>query len=386
MKQQSTGETGGYIKPLTGIRAIAAFMVFMMHYNPFAKASLLYSFFDQFYTGVSVFFVLSGFLITYRYYERFRMEKSWFYRYIRNRVARIYPVYFLLTTVTAVYFLAGNLGKPGPYNTRQILENNAWVYFTNITFLRGYFHDLVFSLIPQGWSLSVEEFFYFTAPITWLLMKRRFNLVFQALALLSMGWLLIKAGTHVHFYGFFDSPVFMLRFTYFGKAIQFFAGVALALWMLKKGVPARAATGNLSTYGGLALMFLCIVSLAIAWRYELAFVEILIDNVLLSFAIALFFRGLITEKSVVATFLSNPIMDLLGKSSYAFYLIHVGICQQLLGKYVSTNLLVQFILLNLISIIVYKWIEHPLMILIKGKQAKKTPLRETTFTNESLAG
>jgi peptidoglycan/LPS O-acetylase OafA/YrhL len=384
MKQKDSVEAGGYIKPLTGIRAIAAFMVFMMHYNPFAKDSMLYGFFDQFYTGVSVFFVLSGFLITYRYYERFRMEKRWFYRYVRNRVARIYPVYFFLTTITAVYFLLENLGKPGPYTPRQILVNNGWVYFANITFIRGYLHNLLFSLIPQGWSLSAEEFFYFTAPITWLLIKKRYNLVFQAVAMLAVGWLLVKAGGHVHFYGFFDSLVFMLKFTYFGKAVQFFAGVVLALWLVKKGPASRS--GGRATYGGLALMLLCIVSLTIAWRYQLAYTEIVIDNVLLSFAIALFFRGLITEKSAVATFLSTPLMDLLGKSSYAFYLIHVGICEMLLDKYVTHNLLIRFIVLNLMAIAVYKWIEHPLMILIKGKTVVKAPVRETTVANESVAG
>jgi peptidoglycan/LPS O-acetylase OafA/YrhL len=393
MNQKDSMEAGGYIKPLTGIRAIAAFMVFMMHYNPFEKDSFLYSFFGQFYTGVSVFFVLSGFLITYRYYERFRMEKRWFYRYIRNRVARIYPVYFLLTTITAIYFLAGELGKHGAYSNRQIIVNSGWVYFTNITFIRGYLHDLLFSLIPQGWSLSVEEFFYFSAPITWLLIKKRFNLVLQAIALLAAGWLLIRIGAHVHFYGFFDTPVFMLKFTYFGKAIQFFAGVVLAMWLVKQkgggrpGTPGKSATsGSWVTYGGLLLMIGCIVSLAIAWRYGQTYVCIVIDNVLLSFAIALFFRGLITEKSLVATFLSSPLMDLLGKSSYAFYLIHVGICQHLLNQYVTHNLLVQFILLNLISIAVYKWIEHPLMVLIKGKPAAKTPVRETPMPNESFAG
>lgn len=386
MAPKDNTETGGYINPLTGIRAIAAFMVYMMHYNPFAKDSLLYAFFDQFYTGVSVFFVLSGFLITYRYYQRFRMEKRWFYRYIRNRVARIYPVYFLLTTITAVCFLVDNLGKPGGFSNRQIIVNNAWVYFANITFIRGYFHDLLFTLIPQGWSLSVEELFYFSAPITWLLIKKRFNLVFQAIALLVIGWILIKVGSRIHLYGFFDTPVFMLKFTYFGKAIQFFAGVLLALWLVKRTGATSPVPGSWATYVGLLLALLCIVSLTVAWRYQLSYVQILIDNILLSFAIALFLRGLITEKSIIASFLSSPLMDLLGKSSYAFYLIHVGICQHLLDKYLTHNLLVQFVLLNVISIAVYKLIEHPLMILIKGKGSAKPPVRETTIPNESFAG
>ena len=60
-----------YFPGLTGIRAIAAFMVFIHHYNPFLESNSylkLRSIFGEFHVGVSLFFVLSGFLIGYRYY------------------------------------------------------------------------------------------------------------------------------------------------------------------------------------------------------------------------------------------------------------------------------------------------------------------------------
>ncbi|HEY6900812.1 MAG TPA: acyltransferase, partial [Puia sp.] len=286
---QTNREENGYIDSLTGIRAIAAFMVYMVHYNPFEKGTFFHSFFSQFYTGVSVFFVLSGFLITYRYFGKYRMEKKWFFSYIRNRVARIYPVYFLLTTITLLFALTGELHKPGAYSTRQILVNNAWIYFTNITFIRGYFSDLVFSLIPQGWTLPIEEAFYFSAPFTWLLLRKRMNLVVQALGLLLIGFLFVLIGRRVHFYGFFATDVFMLKFTYFGKAAQFFVGMMLALWILRK--PAK--TGLLSrinmTYTGLAAMFLCLLGITFAWIGDHLYLTIVLDNIVLGFAIALFF-------------------------------------------------------------------------------------------------
>ena len=56
---------------LTGIRFIAASMVFLFHYAevlfPLKDRPFAYYFFRQLNTGVSLFFVLSGFLITYRY-------------------------------------------------------------------------------------------------------------------------------------------------------------------------------------------------------------------------------------------------------------------------------------------------------------------------------
>jgi len=367
MNKADTSEAG-YIKPLTGIRAIAAFMVFIMHYNHFEKGSFLHSFFSQFYTGVSVFFVLSGFLITYRYYEKHQWNRSWFLTYIRNRVARIYPVYFLVTTITFLYILGTELHGNSVFTTGQILKSNCWIYFTNITFLRGFMDQLLFSLVPQGWSLSVEEFFYLSAPITWLLIRRRFNMLYQALFLLGVGFTLVYFGRRIHFYGFFDTNIFMLKFTYFGKAVQFFAGMWLAFLILKRSKTVSRTFLINKTYTGLALVILCISGLSLSWQYQEVYLSIILDNVFLSFAIAIFFWGLITEKSLVSTFLSSRIMRLLGKSSYAFYLIHVGVCQQFLETYISGNTMVQFLLLNMVAIAVYKWIETPLMLLIKGKK------------------
>ncbi len=57
--------------------------------------------------------------------------------------------------------------------------------------------------------------------------------------------------------------------------------------------------------------------------------------------------------------LETKAFDLLGKSSYNFYLIHVGVIQLLIAKHISHNELVYFLLLNAISIVLYKIVEVP---------------------------
>ena len=54
---------------LTSIRAVAAFMVYLHHFNPFIGIKTLYigDFISEFHIGVTIFFVLSGFLISYNY-------------------------------------------------------------------------------------------------------------------------------------------------------------------------------------------------------------------------------------------------------------------------------------------------------------------------------
>jgi peptidoglycan/LPS O-acetylase OafA/YrhL len=152
-----------YFKALTGVRVIAAYMVFIHHKNPFDEnffGTSIFDFFREFHIGVTIFFVLSGFLIAYRYFEE---ENINFKYYLVKRFARIYPVYFVLTTVTflgyAIYY-------------SKLDMNNLGLYFFNITFLRGFFDDLKFTGIAQGWSLTVEECFYFLAPLFLFLLKK----------------------------------------------------------------------------------------------------------------------------------------------------------------------------------------------------------------------
>ena len=71
---------------------MAAFLVFISHFGSVVDGNfphIIQRFFAEFHIGVSIFFVLSGFLITYRYYNNFHLTTGWFKQYLKNRVARI---------------------------------------------------------------------------------------------------------------------------------------------------------------------------------------------------------------------------------------------------------------------------------------------------------
>ncbi len=86
---------------LTGIRAIAAYLVFLHHFNPIDRGGILKRLVNEFYIGVSIFFVLSGFLITYRYLDSLSLVSL--RKYFLNRIARIYPIYFFITAFTFLF-------------------------------------------------------------------------------------------------------------------------------------------------------------------------------------------------------------------------------------------------------------------------------------------
>ncbi len=343
-----------YFPVLTGIRAIAAIMVFLYHYNlffPLQGSSILQEFVNQFQTGVSVFFVLSGFLICCRYYDDLQWRQgNWFRKYIKNRIARIYPMYFLLTVCIFVFFTLTGIKT----------YNNPYVFLANIFFVRGFFNDIKFTGIAQGWTLTVEETFYFLAPVIFIMHKKYKRLFIQPILLLLSGFLIVKLCSTFWFYGFMGSYKFMLLYTFFGRSTEFFAGIALALFIKKKNVPIIPVK---FTYLGSGLIVFILLVMALLIKQGHSYIYLVINNFILPFAIAIFFYGLITEQSFLKKMLSRPKFQLLGKSSYVFYLIHLWFIEQLYLHHIAGNpgiFFVLFIPLWLISIWLYKFLEEPI--------------------------
>lgn len=172
-----------YYPGLTSLRAIAALMVYLHHFNPLPQGTIflgipVWGILKEFHIGVTIFFVLSGFLIASRYMD----NKVSFKKYLWNRFVRIYPIYFLLTILT--FALKG-------FDTG--FSYKLWTLFVlNITFLRGFIESTKFSLVAQGWSLTVEETFYFLAPVIFLLLRRYGKVVYLAPVFLILTGLILS--------------------------------------------------------------------------------------------------------------------------------------------------------------------------------------------------
>lgn len=391
-----------YIPALTGVRAIAAYLVFFHHFNQAAFPYPLFRLLNEFHMGVTLFFVLSGFLICLRYYDNYEISGKWFRKYIKNRIARIYPMYLILTLATFLYaYLTSDTGIYNNFTSPIIL------LFLNVFFIRGFFDDLKFTGISQGWTLTIEETFYFLAPFFFLRIKKQSKAIFYLpFLLLSLGLVLVMIFGNISFYGFFGNFKFMFLYTFLGRCIEFFIGMGLALIVLKS--TDTISTKPLFTYSGLAAIIgavyiMCVQPLDEKHPFGLYQpLGIFSNNVILPIGVALFFYGLIKEKSVIRYWLSTSWMQLLGKSSYIFYLIHIGFIAKLatnfsekttnnfyawleekeywwLSEHINYTVVLLgmvFIILNIVSIILYKWIEDPLNLYIRksalltGKPAK----------------
>ncbi len=148
-----------YLPGLNGIRAIAALLVVLSHISMqigdlgFPELGTI----NMAGHGVTMFFVLSGYLITLlllkEYNEVGRINKKKFY--IR-RILRIWPIYYVAILIAVVYYFA----------TNQSIEASGLIYYifllANVPFVFG---GAITSIVHL-WSVGVEEQFYLFWP--WL--------------------------------------------------------------------------------------------------------------------------------------------------------------------------------------------------------------------------
>ena len=149
-----------YFKGLDSLRAIAALMVVLGHIEILKNINNFPSVTNQSknnlpdgHLGVVLFFVLSGFLITYLLIQE--KEKNNFIslkKFYLRRIFRIWPVYYLV--LFASYFLFDE-----KYNSISILL--CLGIFPNI----AHALNLGWPSSPQIWSIGVEEQYYLFWPI-----------------------------------------------------------------------------------------------------------------------------------------------------------------------------------------------------------------------------
>jgi peptidoglycan/LPS O-acetylase OafA/YrhL len=239
----SSSEATTYFPALTGIRAVAAVLVFFFHAVPEAPADAQVAWLkwpvrvaQQGYIGVSIFFVLSGFLIAMRNFDRVELTSNWMRRYLQNRFARIYPLYFLLTAFTFVVMLFHPFHAWYEWPATADGIDKVVAILLNLTLIRAYFNDLIFVGVPTAWTLTIEETFYLSAPFLLLGLRRSVRwLYIYPVLLVIIGALLMLACTHwLPYYGLMASLRMMLSDTFFGRCVEFLAGMGLA-WWVKKG-------------------------------------------------------------------------------------------------------------------------------------------------------
>jgi peptidoglycan/LPS O-acetylase OafA/YrhL len=147
-----------YIPELQGLRGLAVLGVLFYHCHPRLEGTWVHSASLWGWTGVNLFFVLSGFLITSILLEA-QGKPRYFRNFYMRRALRIWPVYVLLLAVC--YAQSDWFIGPRPW---EAIKASPWLAY--IFFVQNLFHLALPPAISPTWSLAIEEQYYFLwAPL-----------------------------------------------------------------------------------------------------------------------------------------------------------------------------------------------------------------------------
>ncbi|MFC7595430.1 acyltransferase family protein [Terrabacter sp. GCM10028922] len=287
----------GQLHALTSMRFVAAFVV-LLHHLPLAMPGLvgLLSLAQAGYVGVTFFFVLSGFVLTWGWTSTSRVSDF----YIK-RAARVYPLHVL--TAFAMALLLGRAGVD-------------WTALpANLVLLQAWSPDpaVYLSFVGAAWSLSCEVFFYVCFPLLVSLLSRCRHVIRWAVAIVAAT---IAGGTLVSMV-WPSSAEYLYHLPMFRLA-DFTVGILVCLairrgWRLVIGPAAAAAL--------VATVYLCVLlaqtstgsGIERSWFY----------SVLMVLPFGLLIASLAgRELSGGVPLLRAKGLVLLGQWSFALYLVH----------------------------------------------------------------
>ena len=183
------------IRPLTSLRFFAALWVVLYTYIKELDLPVHFGLIDHGYLGVDLFFVLSGFILSYVYLEGFGAGRFNYASFISHRLARIYPLHIAMLAFTLLLIglaalngvaLDANAGNPAALPAHLLLMQ-AWGLAPTASFNH------------PSWSISAEWFAYLSFPAVayaaWHLRARPMLAVGLAVLLLTMLYIAFEAIT-----------------------------------------------------------------------------------------------------------------------------------------------------------------------------------------------
>lgn len=337
---------------LTGLRLFAALGVVLVHVGYHFTSSATVDVAEAYgYTGVTFFYLLSGFVLTWAQPEP-RPGRFWW-----SRIARIWPLTVMLTAF-AFTVIAAQERIPGPLgHVANFLLFQAWLP-------RGSWY---FGGNGVSWSLSCELFFYLAFPLL-IIPIRRFG--WRALALAVTATLLLQIGApavaalihvpgNIYFWLFFIFPPYRL--------LEFLLGMLLAR-MVTLGLRLRwPRTSAAVAIAGLAV-------LAGAFTTYTVLTGDYLDRPFVAMAVIPSLLVLILAAATqdirgLRSWACSGLLVLLGECSFELYLLHKPLYLftsqfgwwQNKGHLRGAGLLLAFIVFALLaSVLVHKLVENPL--------------------------
>jgi len=352
---------------LTGIRSLLALTILLFHFTP---AGLrwdahpwvsLYPIIDIGYVFVSFFFLISGFILSYNYGDRPKINAPDFWM---ARFSRLYPVY-VLTLIISIPMLIVE------FHVRSRAEFWEGAILTPLL-LQGCFPRIATFWNTVTWTLSCEVMLYIAFP--WLMRLKWPRHTGKLLAMLAFFWIigLITHSIYIvhdpdhlgHMPDRYSAGFWLntLKYTPLPYVCTFLAGLTLGRLheAAKLGVRGRMIVG----ISGFVTAYVVVYHLVPRLPY------ILIHGGLLTPMFAAIILGLSGPSPLASVFSIRPLVAI-GTSTYCLYLLHFNVFILLHLNHVPERLHVErfdpwisYIFVVLLAMSVRRWVEHPAQIAI----------------------
>jgi len=334
-----------HIKSLDGIRALAVILVVISHsgFGAIVPGGF----------GVTVFFFLSGFLITTLLQREYEKTNTINYRYfLVRRALRIfiplYIIYFLLLILAALDLYPATYTIDGVLSQVFFYSNYFRIFCSKSDLLDG---------TGQLWSLAVEEHFYIIFPLLYLTLTRFKKTYFFSFCITTCLIVLVWRIYLSEYTSSFD------RF-YFATDTRFDSilyGVLLSLLMYKYNL-FGTIDKTISVRGWLVLLssvLLLLATFIIRDDYFRRTIRYSLQGIAL---LPLFYYAVTRPSLIYFKWLNFPWLTQIGLYSYVIYLIHNPIIHLLESygmQYGAKMLLLVLLFSYLFAAIFYRLVERP---------------------------
>lgn len=323
---------------INGLRGWAVILVLFFHYE-------LLNFYGGF-VGVDIFFVISGFLMTYIISNSYEAKRFTISNFYSRRAKRIIPALIMLIIFVLV---VGFIILP-PNELLQLAKHagSSALFLSNFTYMdeAGYFDTISSNKwLLHTWSLSVEWQFYLIYPLILKIVyaiaprhkKILWLLIFHILAFLSLYYFSIKSSAIKEEFGFFMLPA---------RAWELIAG-SIAFYVLNL----KIFKSKIKFISDICILLLILSSLLISDAYRWPSSYTLIP-VFLTFLI-------IINNANHSLLLGNKVLQFFGNISYSLYLWHWPIFVALNFFFLDTFLwkLIGILISIVLAFISYNFIE-----------------------------
>lgn len=369
-----------------GVRGVGALFVFTTHVcllaDPVPNNNLLsYGWaapvLGHIDLALSAFFVLSGYLIARPYARAYvaGTRRPRLRNYVRNRVLRVVPVFYLLTVLILLRFgLDGRIGDvPGAD------RSSAWEVISQFLFIQGQTQGPSSIPIGPAWSIGAEVGFYIIIPFAAFGAyvaaarlrgpERRVAFALAIIAVVTVVSIALRAYDK-YLFAWLTSPPAILY--------GFMPGVALGIAepLFARHLRDRRKLATTIAWTAFALGLLCAIVYTISDynpRQTPIHSVLGVRALLAALASGLLFAGLVVLQigsGRAPSLFANKPMLWLGARSYSFYLVHIWVLLELdnilgRGESIQTRVLVMglvgFPLTVLSGSLSYRFVERPFL-------------------------